>query len=359
MEGLSSTSRRGSSEGPREERVIEVERWTEREALKDIFKAYYDMDPPLVLPMDMARREFAIQPFEIDSYVRHLSFGDEHALRRFIKSKVPRHLYHSVGIYEIPGASSMEDKGWLGSELLFDLDLDHPGTCESELVDDECLVKGFEKAKVVARVISDMLGGKPLIYFTGHRGFHVRGLCSGCLSLGRDERLEIAKLVRAEGLDVSLLFPSKKGVRPAAPSPSDPGWRGLAASLGIDLRATSEDVGVDIDVMVTQDPSRLTRVPGSLNAKGGMIVTPLCDSFTPGPHLSPFRGSLDVKAIKALDQTSVMGFKVSLSNGEELSLPASVALYLYLSGYVTITGGEVVVRRNTGWWPIQGCDWTP
>lgn len=355
---MSSTYRQGSSEGAQQEVVIR--KWSEADSLKSLFAIYYRLDPPLILPHDMAKREFALQPFDIESYVRHLSFKDEASLRKYIKSRTPRHLYHSVGIYELPSAPNMEEKGWQGSELLFDIDLDHPGTCEGQIVDDECLMKGFDNARLVGRIVRDLLGGKPLIYFTGHRGFHIRGICEQCMQLGRDERREIAKLVRAEGLDPSFLFPSKRGIRPAPATPEDPGWRGLAASLGVDLRAAgSTRLGVDIDSMVTEDPSRLTRIPGSLNAKGGLIVTPICDSFTPGPQLSPFRGTLEAKATKGLDPTRILGFEVSLTEREELSLPASVALYLYLSGYVTITGGEVLVRRDPGWWPVQGCDWSP
>ncbi len=353
---MSSTYRRGSSDQAPGSTTITVKEWSS-ESLRRLFAAYYSLDPPLILPRDMARREFAIQPFDVESYVRHLSFKDEQSLRKYIRSRTPRHLYHSVAIYELPEAPTMEEKGWLGSELLFDLDLDHPGSCSSSMLDDECLLEGFKKARLVAKIVEDILGGRALIYFTGHRGFHVRGKCDDCMTLGKDERTEIAKLVRAEGLDVKVLFP--RNARAAKPLPDDPGWRGLAASLGLDLRSSAEGIGVDIDSMVTSDPSRLTRVPGSLNAKGGLLVVPLCDSFRPSQALSPFRGQLDVKAIKQVDEASILGYRISLSADEEAELPASVAIYLHLNGYVKIEGGEVSVRRDTGWWPVQGCDWTP
>jgi len=123
--------RQGSSEGGREA-YVEVRGWRGEESLRELFKAYYALDPPLVLPGDIIRREFAFQPFGLESYVRHLSFKDETSLRAYIKSKTPKHAYHSIAIYELPEAPSMEEKGWLGSDLLFDLDLDHPGLCGSQ-----------------------------------------------------------------------------------------------------------------------------------------------------------------------------------------------------------------------------------
>lgn len=337
-------------------------------SLRELFQVYYSLDPPLLLPADIVRREFAFQPFEIESYVRHISFPDEQSLRQYLRTKVPRQAYHSVAIYQLPEAPQMEEKGWLGSELLFDLDLDHTEFCQQGLVDDECLVKGFAEARKVAIIVEKVLGGKALPYFTGHRGFHVRAKCPDCMTLGRDERREIAKLVRAEGLDLSLLTP-KPPLRPLRPSPDEPGWRGLLAELYPELlrpinwreEVLQVRLGVDIDAMVTEDPSRLTRIPGTLNGKGALLVVPLCPHgiFNPGSWLSPFKGELEGRALKPLEQTKVLGYTVGLSPGEEVNLPAGPALYLALEGYIELEGGDVVVRRDTGWWPIQGCDWTP
>jgi hypothetical protein len=49
------------------------------------------------------------------------------------------------------------------------------------------------------------------------------------------------------------------------------------------------------------------------------MVTPLCESFSPGPQLSPFRGELEARALKPLEQTKVLGFSIGLAEGEELS----------------------------------------
>ncbi|MGC9210473.1 MAG: DNA primase small subunit domain-containing protein [Acidilobus sp.] len=347
---------------------VRVREWRGEETLRELFQAYYSLDPPFILPKDMMRREFAFQPFGSESYVRHLSFKDEASLRTYIKSRTPKHAYHSVAIYELPEAPTMEEKGWLGSDLLFDIDLDHPGLCSSPVIDDSCLVAGFKMAQRVVKVVRDLLGGRAMVYFTGHRGFHIRGKCEECFTLGKEERREIAKLVRGEGLDLSLVFPLGGKARPAPPTPEDPGVRGLlAAELGAggqrlsldELREAASRAFVDIDSMVTEDPTRLTRIPGTLNVKGPLIVTPLCDSFAPGPWMSPFRGELEARALKGLDQTRIIGYSVGFREGEELALPAPIALYLWSSGIVELRGGEIDVVGNPGWWPVQGCDWEP
>src|SRR5699024_11788069 len=42
----------------------------------------------------------------------------------------PRHVYFSAGRYDDPAANAMDEKGWQGSDLVFDLDADHLPTVE-------------------------------------------------------------------------------------------------------------------------------------------------------------------------------------------------------------------------------------
>jgi len=57
--------------------------------------------------------------------VRHQSTLDLGDTSAFLERERPRHVYFSAGYYEHPGASTMEEKQWLGSDLVFDLDADH------------------------------------------------------------------------------------------------------------------------------------------------------------------------------------------------------------------------------------------
>ncbi|MDP8003030.1 MAG: DNA primase small subunit PriS [Caldisphaera sp.] len=350
-----------------EAKEIKLKKWG-NESLKYLYKEYYSLNPPLILPKDIKNREFAFQLFESTSYVRHISFDNERKFLEYLTKNVPKQVYYSIAVYDLPEASTMEEKGWRGSDLLFDLDLDHMKDCKivEDIADDECIENGIKYVNTISLIVDNFLGGYTQIYFTGNRGYHVRGFCDYCKQLGKDERIEIANFIAAQGIDLDLIFPkSSKAGKAAKPNKDDPGWRGLIARNGLKDEFDGEDIinivksiKVDIDIMVTQDPSRLTRIPGTLNGKASLLVVPICGEFKMGKWLSPFSGNLDVKAEKELNEMKILGQKVSFKEKEDLNLPAQLAIFLFTKKYINVIGGDVVVRKNTGWWPIQGCNWT-
>lgn len=340
-------------------------RVTKRTRLKDLYRVYYSLRPPIILPRDLEKREFAFQLWETDSYVRHLSFDSVDSVLGYLEEKAPRQAYYSIAVYQLPEAQSMEEKGWLGSELMFDIDSDHLPGCEGSPVGDECLVKAAREADKLLRILRRDFGVEGRAAFTGHRGFHVTVSCEWCLSLGNRERRLIANYVSGQGLDLSKIIPRpRRGFDAAAPSPEDPGWRGwIARGLGSRggeplkdfggyeaLEAVLDEVRVNIDVQVTQDVSRLERIPFTLNGKASMLAVPVKDpaGFRPDKTLSPFRGEVTVKALSHLE-TRLMGVSVDLREGEEAELPAYAGVALASLGLVEILGGEVVVRKDPGW----------
>lgn len=348
--------RHGSSRG---ETVVEL---TPSSSPKDLFKAYYSLCPRIKPPESIERREFAFQLFEGDAYVRHISFSSPDELLSYLADRAPRNAYYSVAVYELPEAPRMEEKGWLGSEVMVDIDADHVEGCEG-FVGDECLARGYSLALKVDSILRRDFGVKPEIYFTGNRGFHIIFSCGWCMRLGREERREIAAYLAAEGVDPGLLFPlGGEGVRgrrrlaPAPPDPGDPGWRGWIAR---EARAGGwrpgdplPPIGVPIDSMVTQDPTRLSRLRGSLNGKGGMIASTVGRTgFRPDRSLSPFRGEVVLRA-EADVEGVILGVNVSMRRGEESPLPAYAAIVLWLRGLARPVGGEVVVRADTSRGPI-------
>ncbi len=95
--------------------------------LKAKFKQHYRQEP-VELPPRFGRREWGFIFFEGGYVQRHLGFGSEADLNGFLSSRVPAHVYHSAAYYETPGAPTMAEKGWMGADLIFDLDADHiPG----------------------------------------------------------------------------------------------------------------------------------------------------------------------------------------------------------------------------------------
>jgi DNA primase small subunit len=346
--------------------IFKIKRWEGAATLKALYKVYYSKTPRLKPPSEIQRREFAFQLFEFESYVRHISFRDPGELRSYLEANAPRHAYYSVALYQLPDAKSMEEKGWLGSELLVDIDVDNLSGCRElravsglDLVDDTCLMEGFKAALRVRRILHRDLGVSTRVYFSGSRGFHIIGYCDYCLTLGREERSEIASYIAGVDLKLEHLIPLKpKRGAPATPTADDPGWRGLIgeylASRGPgvvleigedDLRAIVEELRVPIDMQVTRDPSRLARIIGSINGKSSLLVVEVEDeSFNPTLDLSPFRGEVTVRANVDLEDATILGLKIGFRRGETVDLEAPIALLLASKGIVTPMSGEVWVE---------------
>lgn len=101
---------------------------------KEKFREYY-RGTSLELPQDLPFREVALQPFDADYYVRHLSFDSSTQLRDYISVNVPRHLYYSSAKYLYPGNNEMSEKGWIGSDLVFDIDSNDIPDCGKYVID--------------------------------------------------------------------------------------------------------------------------------------------------------------------------------------------------------------------------------
>jgi len=59
------------------------------------------------------------------NWSRHLGFRTADALRNELIASAPHSVYHSAAFYNTPVAKSMDEKGWQGAELVFDIDADH------------------------------------------------------------------------------------------------------------------------------------------------------------------------------------------------------------------------------------------
>lgn len=208
--------------------------------LQTKFARYYQTQP-LQLPPRFGRREFGFMLFQGGFVLRHLGFPEEAGLYRFIRSKSPAHVYHSAAYYETPGAPTMGEKGWMGADLIFDLDADHiPGW-------QKLGYKGMleaVKAQVV-RLIDDFLVGdlgfqeKDLrIAFSGARGYHIHIRDPRVFTLESHERREIVDYITGTGLDLQLVGrhepfeertygdQTRTLKRFRIPAATDPGWRG-------------------------------------------------------------------------------------------------------------------------------------
>ena len=82
------------------------------------FRRHYE-SRELLVPDRFPRREFGFMFWGPGMMMRHQGFSTAKELRDFLVQRVPMHVYHSSAYYEDPAAPTMEEKGWLGADLIF------------------------------------------------------------------------------------------------------------------------------------------------------------------------------------------------------------------------------------------------
>jgi len=50
--------------------------------------------------------------------MRHIAFDKKKNLMHFLGERVPQHTYYSSAYYQIPDAPTMQEKNWMGAELI-------------------------------------------------------------------------------------------------------------------------------------------------------------------------------------------------------------------------------------------------
>jgi len=202
-----------------------------------MFRDYYQEGFPLDTVISrLESREFGFLSFE-NQMVRHKSFKDINELRDFMQDFVPSDAYHSCAHYEDPTAE-MERKGWLGADLIFDIDVDHiptpcnkvhdewtccscgfsgkgvtPEKCpicggerfrESTWLCQECMDTAKNETIKLLEVLKEDFGFSDndiQVYFSGHRGYHVHIESEIVRSLDAISRKEIVDYICGIGFD--------------------------------------------------------------------------------------------------------------------------------------------------------------
>ena len=91
------------------------------------WRYYYTHRERINLPPDFQAREFAFLAFAERFMTRHKAIRSREELFNIIGVLVPSDIYYSTAYYSRP-AEEMERKGWLGSDVVFDVDADHIDT---------------------------------------------------------------------------------------------------------------------------------------------------------------------------------------------------------------------------------------
>jgi len=232
--------------------------------IQSLFREYYEKEyrSPYMPPM-LEKREFGYMTFTQRAMVRHLSFKSFEQLRDALRTAAPAHVYRSAAVYDYPEAP-MEEKGWLGAELIFDIDADHLQTsckeehdfrlcvscrsrvssntcdkCGSQQVSDikwvcdRCLQSAkMEMLKLLEFIQSDfgVREDRLVISFSGNRGYHLAIYDDRVLGLSRDARQEIVEYVTGSAFDPILTgMGLEKDVYNGASDYTGSGWRGRIA----------------------------------------------------------------------------------------------------------------------------------
>jgi DNA primase small subunit len=252
--------------------------------IQDKFADYYKQNSASIMaPSSLERREFGFLLLEKKVMLRHKGFKDVNALRSSLASVVPSDVYYSSAYYERP-EEEMKAKGWMGADLVFDIDADHIPTpcvtvhdiwvctgcgasgkgghppkcsvcCKTKFKEktwpcEICLEASKAEAIKLVDVLTEDFGfsaNELTVAFSGHRGYHVHVESASVRELDSLARKEIVDYLMGTGLEAEfhgLGRSSSPDRRVSGPDLNDRGWRGRLAKGTYDflLTASKEDL---------------------------------------------------------------------------------------------------------------------
>ena len=287
--------------------------------LRQAYKEYYFRGADKIeVPDDPASREFGYIPFG-GGMIRHLSFRSRGEALAEILKQSPSSVYCSNARYEYP-ARPIEEKGWLGAELIFDIDatdiptpckrshdlwycekchasgklprpqkcakcggpaVEFHGTCET------CLDAAKEHAmRVVGFLVTDFGVDREAVrlYFSGNRGYHLHVFDARFDLLNQGARGEIAEYVHGSSLPPIQSIAAYIRRR-SSTGPQGFGWTkritGYVETRRRDYSGTVQKLVSEaitsqravVDASVTTDIHRVFRLAGTLHGDTGMAKT--------------------------------------------------------------------------------------
>ena len=193
-----------------------------------------------IAPRNVEKREFGFGSFERKISYRHYSFKSERQLKEYLARNAPAFVSYSFAEYEKPDGRPMENKKWLGGDLLFDIDAsDLNLPCKKEhsgsWVCQKCLDGAkYETIKLVEEFLIPDFGFSEkeiTVNFSGNRGYHIHVDNEKVFGLDGGARKQIGNYITGNNIDLNSFFPSlgRKGIRLDGPKPTDYGWGGKLA----------------------------------------------------------------------------------------------------------------------------------
>lgn len=172
------------------------------------FSSYY-RTASLWHPPRLSRREWMFIPFGGAPPLRHQGFSRMEDVRRFLMERPTHSCFYSTAYWKRPFEAKMADKGWMGADLIFDLDGDHlPGVSDRDFPGMLDLIQ--EQAwGLWSEFLEPEFGFKEdhlHVTFSGHRGFHLHYRDPALVHLDSEARRELVAHIRGEGVDVAGRF---------------------------------------------------------------------------------------------------------------------------------------------------------
>lgn len=293
--------------------------------LRKVYREHYFKHHDLVeIPPLIESREFGYIPFG-GGMIRHLSFKNPGELFAELVRQAPSSVFCSNATYDRP-TLQMDEKGWRGADLIFDIDADSiPTTCKDRHtwwycnschrgnmgtkparcpnchdvnVEQmhwscrECLNATKEHVKRLVGFLQDDFGVDNQdihLYFSGNRGYHAQVHDQRFETADPQMRTDIANYIRGTGLNMK--------VRDQTPGHSEFGWSHRAQlflastdaiphARGSNQKLTNQVITANaalIDESVTTDIHRVFRMPGTLHGNSGLLKTRVksLESFDP------------------------------------------------------------------------------
>ncbi|HXV46810.1 MAG TPA: DNA primase small subunit domain-containing protein, partial [Nitrososphaera sp.] len=208
--------------------------------VRSAFRGYYFKPDMIESPDKIDQREFGYMQFGQAGMVRHLSFKSMKELTATIMKEVPSDIYCSNAYYRFP-TYPMQDKQWLGADLIFDIDgkdLRLPCVAShsypvcagcghvlppapDERKDYSCTACGGKKADSVLIPCEKCIGGSKRevkrlvefltgdlgmqrndihVYFSGNNGFHIHVSDQAYVPLDPQARSDLVGYLSGSGL---------------------------------------------------------------------------------------------------------------------------------------------------------------
>ncbi|HEU16980.1 MAG TPA: hypothetical protein ENO38_04855 [Nitrososphaeria archaeon] len=347
---------------------------------------YYRAASSMWIPRRLEAREVGFLTFD-GGHRRHLRFSSPGELIAEILREIPWGVFYSVSLYEDPGNPEMERKGWVGADLVFDIDVKdlHPACIEEhdfylcndgsvhrlaerpmgcrrvDWVCPMCVEAGRKEVLKLLDVLQRDMGIRPdaiSVYFSGHRGFHVHVEDENLMDMGREARAQIVDYLMLNSYNIELLEgflrTTEDGLETLAGWPwriaevlrqrygVPPTLRALEAltkgEVETAISSAVRDVAVHVDPQVTMDLSRIFRMPTSLNEKTGMMKQRCADVVACDPLKDAVAiGDYPVKVeISYAPKLQIGGYTYGPYKRTALKLPAFVAAFLVSKGVAKV-----------------------